>query len=209
MKHIRRFNESKESIEAICQKYNITNYTINEDGSIDVDGSVNLINKGLTKLPIKFRNVTGSFDCRNNKLVSLEGAPKSLDYSFNCSFNKLTSLEGAPKLVGGSFYCTNNQLTTLEGAPKYVDGNFHCSYNKLTTLEGAPKSVGEDFYCNNNQLVNLDFAPSCQSIYCGNNPIHKWWSKIDISKLDAFIDLGIDARDPDFMNQEKIDLLLE
>jgi hypothetical protein len=29
----------------------------------------------------------------------------------------------------------------------------------------------------------------------------------DIDKLEAFIDLGIDTRDPDFMNQEKIDLL--
>ena len=29
-------------IEEICEKYNIRNYTINEDGSIDVDGYVNL-----------------------------------------------------------------------------------------------------------------------------------------------------------------------
>lgn len=192
MKHIRRFNESKESIESICKKYGITNYTINDDGSIDVDGNVNLFNKGLTNLPLKFRNVTGSFDCRSNKLVSLEGAPKSLDYSFNCSFNKLTNLEGAPQSTG-HFYCSDNQLTTLEGAPKSTLGTFNCS---------------------NNQLVNLDFAPSCKGLYCYDNPIYKWWSKVshfpnDNTKLDAFIDLGIDARDADFMNQEKIDLLNE
>jgi len=188
MKYLRKFNESKEYIKSICQKYGIKNYTINDDGSIDVNGNVDLSGRGLTKLPLKFRNVTGSFDCSHNKLTTLEGAPKSVD---------------------GDFYCSYNQLTTIEGAPKSVGGNFGCYNNQLTTLEGAPQSVGGIFICDNNQLVNLDFAPSCQSLSCFDNPIHKWWSKIDISKLDAFIDLGIDSRDPDFMNQEKINLLLE
>jgi hypothetical protein len=44
-----------------------TNYTINEDGSIDVDGEVYIPNKELTKLPLKFRRVTGHFICYNNQ----------------------------------------------------------------------------------------------------------------------------------------------
>ena len=35
MKHIKKFNESTDNIISICKKYGITNYTINEDGSID------------------------------------------------------------------------------------------------------------------------------------------------------------------------------
>ena len=186
MIYLRRFNESIENIESICQKYGINNYTINEDGSIDVDGNVNLKNKKLTKLPLKFKNIAGSFDC---------------------TYNKLTTLEGAPKSVGSSFYCSDNKLTTLEGAPKYVGGDFYCTHNQLTTLEGASKSVGGHFSCSNNKLFNLEFTPSGISLSCFNNPISNWWSKIDIDKLEAFIDLGIDSRDPDFMNQEKIDLL--
>ncbi len=189
MKHLRKFNESKQDIESICQKYGITNYTINEDGSIDVDDNVNLANKELDELPLKFRNVAGFFYCDHNKLVNLEGAPKS---------------------VGGSFDCSSNKLTSLEGGPQSVGGNFDCSINKLTTLEGSPKSINVVFSCSSNRLVNLEFTPSCLVLYCGDNPINKWWWKVnDISKLDAFIDLGVDARDPDFMNEEKIDLLNE
>jgi len=77
MKYLRLFNESKEDIHSICKKYNITNYTINDDNSINVDGDVNLYNKGLTKLPLKFRNVDGFFDCSHNKITSLEGSPES------------------------------------------------------------------------------------------------------------------------------------
>ena len=36
------------SIEEICKKYRIKNYTINDDGSIDVDGYVYLHGYGLT-----------------------------------------------------------------------------------------------------------------------------------------------------------------
>lgn len=30
------------NIDKLCKKYNIKNYNINEDGSIDVDGNVDL-----------------------------------------------------------------------------------------------------------------------------------------------------------------------
>ena len=75
-------NESRQDIDSICQKYGIKNYTINEDGLIDVDGDVNIPNWELVELPIKFGNVSGGFNCSNNKLVLLEGAPSSVDGAF-------------------------------------------------------------------------------------------------------------------------------
>ena len=57
-------------ISLICEKYGITNYTINGDGSIDVDGDVNFYSKGLTELPLTFNKVSGYFSCANNQLTS-------------------------------------------------------------------------------------------------------------------------------------------
>jgi hypothetical protein len=100
MKHLiewRLFESSKEEdIESICKKYNIENWTLNEDGSIDVDGDVNIYYKGLNKLPLRFRNVSGYFNCSNNNLTSLEGSPKSIGSGFFCYNNNLISLEGVP-----------------------------------------------------------------------------------------------------------------
>jgi hypothetical protein len=98
-------------ISLICEKYNITNYTINPDGSIDVNGNVWLYNKGLTELPLTFNRVTGFF---------------------NCAANKLTRLKSSPRWVGSFFYCNYNCLTSLEGCPDYVGGYFSCEKNKLT-----------------------------------------------------------------------------
>ena len=62
--------ESKEDIDSICKKFGIRNYTINEDSTVDVDWDVNLYDKGLTKLPLKFGKVSGYFDCQYNKLIN-------------------------------------------------------------------------------------------------------------------------------------------
>jgi len=138
------------------EKLGIENYTFNDDFSIDVDASVYLDSKRLTKLPIKFRNVRGYFSCDNNKLKSLEGCPETVGGDFYCSDNKLTSLEGSPETVVGYFYCDNNNLTSLLGSPKTVGGDFNCSYNNLTSLLGSPKTVGGDFNYSYNNLKSLD-----------------------------------------------------
>jgi len=138
------------------EELEISNYTFNDDVSIDVNGDVYLNFKSLTKLPIKFRNVSGDFDCGYNNLTSLEGCPKTVGGYFSCSVNKLTSLEGSPKMVGGDFYCYDNNLTSLEGCPETVVDSFYCNNNNLTSLEGSPKTVGGDFYCYDNNLTSLE-----------------------------------------------------
>ena len=165
--------QRREMIEKWSKEYNIKNYTINDDFTIDVNGNVDIRYKGLTEIPeyIQFGVVDGDFNCELNRLTSLKGAPKEVKGEFNCDNNKLTSLVGAPKEVGGDFYCYNNQLTSLKGAPKEVKGEFNCDINKLTSLEGAPEKVGGGFYCDHNQLTSLKGAPKEVSwnFDCRNN----------------------------------------
>ena len=115
-------------ISLICEKYNIENYTINDDGSIDVNGDVDLYGKELTELPLTFNKVSGSFECDHNNLTSLKGCPKWVGGFFYCDNNQLTSLEFSPDYVGDDFYCDNNKLTD-NYCDTEIGGNFH------TTLE--------------------------------------------------------------------------
>jgi hypothetical protein len=104
-------------------------HTIHSDGSISVQGDVDLSSKNLTELPFKFRKVTGNFNCYNNQLTSLNGCPASVDGDFHCFNNQLTSLNGCPSSIGKDFYCNNNKLTSLNGCPASVGGSFNCYYN--------------------------------------------------------------------------------
>ena len=155
------------------EKLGIGNYTFNDDFSIDVNGSVDLDCRRLTKIPVKFRNVSGNFDCNDNKLTSLEGCPKTVGGYFSCSVNNLKSLLGSPKTVGDNFNCSFSKLTSLEGCPETVGGDFDCSYNKLTSLEGSPKTVGLDFICSSNNLKSLLGSPETigGNFNCYNNKL--------------------------------------
>ena len=111
---------NEQEIHEICKRYLIYNYSINLDGSIDVEDSVYLFNMNLDKLPLKFNKVGGYFGCSNNNLTSLEGCPKEVGDTFYCSSNKLTSLKGGPEKVYDMFYCGGNPLESLDG----YNGNY-------------------------------------------------------------------------------------
>lgn len=169
MKYLKKYtgfnsiNENNQNrIEYFCRKNGIHQYTINSDGSVDVNGNVIISNKfDLTKdgrLPFTFNNVTGNFTVNSVGLESLEGSPRTVGRSFECVGNNLTSLVGAPDTVGWMFDCRKNKLTNLEGCPQQLE-NLYCNDNKLTTLEGAPKERVATLYCQNNFLTDLYGAP--------------------------------------------------
>ena len=133
MRYLKLF-ESFENIDKICKQYNIENYTINPDGTIDVNGEVGGVNLDylrLKKLPLKFNKVNGWFDCGNNELITLEGSPIEVNGSFWCNFNRLTSFEFAPKIIRGGFDCENNNIKTFEHFPSYIKYYFCCDDNPI------------------------------------------------------------------------------
>lgn len=158
-------------INKLCRQYGISDYTINPDGSIDVNENVDLSNKNLYNLPLIFNKVNGDFHCYSNYLTTLHGAPKYVNGSFSCGYNYLTSLEGCPQTINGSFGCSNNQLISLIGCPEEIKGDFHCYSNKLKSLEGAPKYNGIMFTCHKNLISTLEHCPNitCNTYEFYNN----------------------------------------
>jgi hypothetical protein len=135
----------KVRIENWLEEHNITKYSINDDYTIDVKGSVNLRGYEEKKLPdyIQFGKITEYFYiycCP--KLETLEGCPKEVGWDFYCyKCPKLESLKGCPKEVGWDFWCNNcSNLKSLEGCPKKVGGGFWCySIGKQFTIDDVKK----------------------------------------------------------------------
>ena len=168
MKHLKSYRifESQYNSELIKEldMYGIENYTINADGTIDVDGNVNLTNKNLTKIPFKFGKVTGGFYCDSNLLTSLEGCPNEVGEHFYCDNNKLKDLIGGPQEVGGDYICYTNQLDSLEGCAGDIGTNLYCQNNKLEVLD-CSSVINGDIYCNgNNFKEEPEFFGLCNEI---------------------------------------------
>jgi len=174
--------EEKDRIDSICKKYNIFNYSINSDGTIDVDGDVNLTKKELTDLPLSFNKVSGDFYCNGNQLTSLKGCPHEVGGTFYGQSNNLVNLDWGPKLVRNSFFCSYNQLTSLKGSPDIINVDFYCHRNILTSLEGGPNSVNGNFCCADNQLSNLIGSPTMigGGYHCEGNSISSTYCADDI-----------------------------
>jgi len=126
----------KEEIRVWLNKHGVKDFHILKDNSVKVQGDVNFSKKlgNLSKLPLRFHEVTGDFDI---------------------SDNVLTTLEGSPKRVGGSFLAYKNELTSLKGGPIEVNKNFIVLKNNITSLEYSPVKVKEDYICSHNPLKSL------------------------------------------------------
>ena len=138
--------EDKE-IHEICEKYNIKKYKIN-NGLVDVNGDVDLCNKQLTELPLKFGEIRGYFSCSMNELTTLKGCPVRVDDDFYFKRNKLTKLDYLPEFIGGDFYCYNNQLRTFTNLEKcWLVGEICCWNNPIheifSLFEGKDWNIGE------------------------------------------------------------------
>ena len=151
-------------------------FTINPDGSVDVDGNVFLYPEfmgNLTRLPIKFRNVTKTFIISGiSNLTTLEGSPDTCKDFFvtwkrdlyfksdpkTCP-KKLKDLRGGPKYVSGDYSVEDIPITSLEGAPEHCGNSFICSLTNITSLKGSPKTVGGHFYADNTKITDLVGGP--------------------------------------------------
>ncbi|MFA7090968.1 MAG: hypothetical protein WC149_03850 [Arcobacteraceae bacterium] len=138
---------NKQDISKWLDKYNVKNYRILDDMSVNVDGHVRLADRlaNLSKLPLSFNEVEGDFDISDNELISLEGSPRKVGGNFLAFKNEISSLRGGPKEVGKSFIVLRNNITTLEYSPSIVKEDFICSHNPLTSLEGMISVQGSVF----------------------------------------------------------------
>ena len=122
MKYLRLY-EDYNGIKQICINYDIHRYTINQDGSVDVNCGVELSNKVLhkkmSKLPLIFNKVNGFFACSDVGLKTLKGCPKIVKGTFDVDYNKLTTLLEGPVEVKLFYSCKRNLLKDVYGYSIY------------------------------------------------------------------------------------------
>ena len=176
MKHIKLFeNFVKNSIEYICDKLWITDYTINEDELIDVNETVNqIMGNKFKKIPLKFNKVHGDFIMYNTLISSLEGSPKYISGDFKIDYNELTSLKDSPEYVGGDFICNNNNIKTLLGLKTEIGGKFSCD-PKLDLIYNILKD-------------HIEYIPNFYDFRILDN-LNDTKPTLDLRRLNKFIDL--------------------
>lgn len=149
---------TKQKIEDWLNDNIITNYTIHDDLTVDVNQDV-WITRRRKKLPFQFGIVEGDFFASDLGLESLEGAPRIVTGLFRCSNNPITSLKYGPVEVGGDFLCSSTKITDLQFSPETVGGFFECTSCELVSFFGCPKKINSYFHCSSNRLQSFEYSP--------------------------------------------------
>jgi hypothetical protein len=105
----------KSLIKDWLDKNGITNYQINDDSTINVNGSVVLESELDEALPdyIQFNKVSADFIITGNNLLHLKGCPYEVGEDFDCSFNQIGTLDFCPKVVKNNFIMNDNLYRTF------------------------------------------------------------------------------------------------
>ena len=178
---------TNNEIDDICYQYDIINYKINKDKTIDVYDHVDIIKTNLTEIPLNFNVVTGNFLFECNTLKSLKGSPKRVDGFFDVSYLNLKSLKYSPEYVGGDL--------SLEG-------------NKLTTLKNIPKTKGQLFLHENN-LRTFNYLENVKYLEINENPVEELWNLFKEEKhIEYFNELDIITPDEKSIVLERLNYFL-
>ena len=166
-----KFLTDPVAIKAWLDKYEVENYKINPDGTVECEIFA-IFEKGLKEIPVKLSKAR-SIDITGNEIKRIDFAPPIVEGDFDCWGNMIETLEGGPEKIMGSFDCDSNQLTDLSGGPKFVGGSYVCSGNPITSLKGVADHVGKYFKAVNCKLKELDFFPTFigTNIYIKSNEI--------------------------------------
>lgn len=114
---IRKGMPEHDSIVEWCYRNNVTSYTIAEQGVINTNQSVSLVDYQESTLPFQFGVVDGNFDCYNARLTSFTGFPHKITgslYLYDSHIYSLHNIHKTVKFIGERF-ASNDSVTDILG----------------------------------------------------------------------------------------------
>jgi len=140
-----KYNEiRKQIIEGYLNRWVRSNYTNcsswnwNDDGTVDVQGSVVIHDYNNSKLPVKFRNVSEDFYILDDRITSLEGCPDYVDKVFKVSSSSIKNLKYSPKSVE-TYNIDCNSLESIEGISSEIRD--HLRYTASKNMSDITKDM--------------------------------------------------------------------
>jgi hypothetical protein len=108
---------NKLEIRDWIYNHKVFGQTINDDLTVDVDCTVDIMGMEITEFPFQFGIIYGDFDCSNNKLTSLKNCPRHVRGNFCCYNNyNLSSIKELLEIrIDGGVYVGK----ILEQTPEY------------------------------------------------------------------------------------------
>lgn len=124
----REFYQTEEKIKKWLNDRGVENFKIIQRRSkkfpfVVKANDVDLSNRQLDFIPVKFSQINGYLDCSKNSLSELSFCPHRIYGYLYFNDNNLSSLKGCPKTINGTFDISDNNLNkdSLIDFPQNID----------------------------------------------------------------------------------------
>lgn len=134
----------------------IRNYTIEADGTVNVNGDVHITGcgAGMPHLPVTFGEIKGNFSTEDVAFSSFKGFPNKV--TGHVTIKRAIIVDdyvGFPSFIGGLALIKNIKAKSLNGFPKYIAGRAEI------TISGNKHSLGEVGEFGSSLYLNVEDAP--------------------------------------------------
>lgn len=118
-------NSLRDKSSKFCKDYGLSNWSVDDNGVIDIQGKLNLSHANLTEIPVPFGTVSDYVDFSFNKLSSFKNFPKKIGGNkLQLKANNFESLVGLKDIeFVGSIYLHENPIKSFQGFPSHYYGD--------------------------------------------------------------------------------------
>ena len=151
------FIKDKKFIQEWLDYYEIKNYTIQDDGTVDVDGNVYIHGRKLTDIMVKFGKVTGDFIIIKTELSNMNNLPTDCPHIV-LDDNNIRTIKNIPYNCW-DLSLNDNKIDFMPNLQEYDNLQIlHLAHNKIEKISPTHPNLLV-FYIDNNKLTNLKNYP--------------------------------------------------
>ena len=188
----------QQRIQKWLDDHDVTNYTINQDNTVDVAGDLNLNGLRFKKLPVTFNKVDGSIYLVSSLLETLEGLPATVPGDLHLNATKLQTTKGMPSQIDGSLDISESVFPTFVGSGlKIIEADLILTKTIIKSFDECPEVGGDIRLENASGFTSLAGMPEAigGGFYIGGAPRGLDLSGMPTSIAD-YLQIDVSTRAP-------------
>tara|TARA_Y100000389_G_scaffold127220_1_gene124559 strand:- start:1053 stop:1643 length:591 start_codon:yes stop_codon:yes gene_type:complete len=176
-----------KNIEEVLDQYNVVDYSINNDGSVNLTKDITFFKKNLDKIPFNISKAPRVLDFSFNNISSLEGSPEECDTIFY-AMNNISDLTGVT-ITSRLLSLSNNKIEKINFPKEFKTNELLLNHNNIYELTGIPINFNGKIFLNHNPIATCFKTTDGKDVHVFNSLKIIKDKKVNLKRLKYFNDI--------------------
>ena len=176
-----------KNIKEVLDQYNVVDYSINNDGSVNLTKDITFFKKNLDKIPFNISKAPRILDFSFNNISSLEGSPEECDTIFY-AMNNISDLKGIT-ITSRLLSLSNNKIEKLNFPKEFKTDELLLNHNNIYELTGIPINFNGKILLNHNPISTCFKTTDGKDVHVFNSLKIIKDKKVNLKRLKYYNDI--------------------